>query len=697
MRLLRFTYHMAVLLLVAMAVASCANIGNPEGGPRDYTPPVMLRSNPAPGAVNFKGKKVEIYFDEIVNIKDQTTRVVVSPAPKEQPAIRAQGKKITVEFQEDLLPGTTYVIDFTDAIEDNNEANVLDGFSFAFSTGDHVDSLQVSGIVLRASDLEPMRNVLVGLHSNLDDSAFTTLPLERVSRTNSFGQFTLRNIAPGDYHIFALRDADGDYKMARTEDIAFLDRVIVPSTQEYASQDTVFTFDHKVDTIVSATHTEFLPNDLLLSLFNEDYRSLYFKKNERLGNNKLLTLFSAPMPEMPTARALSPQPMLDEWYKLETREAQDSLVYWLTDSTMIKADTIKLEMTYWRTADNDSLELKTDTLTYAMPRNNSTRKQEEKAAKEREKNLKELTKLQEKLDKQRRDGKDTTDVAIELSGLRDMLKEKPVVLNLTTCTGTVEITDSLFIKADSPIERIDMSGIHLEKMNSDSTWTPVEVPTMVQASPWDVFRYVAPKRLEQNTDYRLTIDSLAVTSIYGIACDTIKTKFKVKSEEEYANLHVNCLGFEGSKAFAMLLDKNGRTLRKVDVLEQYADFYDLLPDVYYVMMVLDANGNGRWDTGNYSQHLQPEEVFYYHNPIKLKKFSDITLTWSIYDVAVDKQKPDAIRKIHPEERNTKLKKNENKKKTDDEEDEDEFNSNGFMNNSTYSGNKYDDVKRGVVR
>ena len=578
---------MAVLLLVAMAVASCANIGNPEGGPRDYTPPVMLRSNPAPGAVNFKGKKVEIYFDEIVNIKDQTTRVVVSPAPKEQPAIRAQGKKITVEFQEDLLPGTTYVIDFTDAIEDNNEANVLDGFSFAFSTGDHVDSLQVSGIVLRASDLEPMRNVLVGLHSNLDDSAFTTLPLERVSRTNSFGQFTLRNIAPGDYHIFALRDADGDYKMARSEDIAFLDRVIVPSTQEYASQDTVFTFDHKVDTIVSATHTEFLPNDLLLSLFNEDYRSLYFKKNERLGNNKLLTLFSAPMPEMPTARALSPQPMLDEWYKLETREAQDSLVYWLTDS--------------------------------------------------------------------------------------------------------------LFIKADSPIERIDMSGIHLEKMNSDSTWTPVEVPTMVQASPWDVFRYVAPKRLEQNTDYRLTIDSLAVTSIYGIACDTIKTKFKVKSEEEYANLHVNCLGFEGSKAFAMLLDKNGRTLRKVDVLEQYADFYDLLPDVYYVMMVLDANGNGRWDTGNYSQHLQPEEVFYYHNPIKLKKFSDITLTWNIYDVAVDKQKPDAIRKIHPEERNTKLKKNDNKKKTDDEEDEDEFNSNGFMNNSTYSGNKYDDVKRGVVR
>ena len=143
-----------VLALVALAAVACANIGSPEGGPRDYTPPMMLRSNPIPGAVNFKGKKVEIQFDEIVNLKDQTTRVIVSPAPKEQPIIRAQGKKITVEFQDDLEPNTTYVIDFTDAIEDNNEGNVLDGFSFAFSTGARLDSLQVSGMLLLACEIK---------------------------------------------------------------------------------------------------------------------------------------------------------------------------------------------------------------------------------------------------------------------------------------------------------------------------------------------------------------------------------------------------------------------------------------------------------------------------------------------------------------------------------------------------------------
>ena len=696
MRRMKYTWHIVVLALVALAVSACANIGSPEGGPRDYTPPMMLKSNPVAGAVNFKGKKIEINFDEIVNIKDQTTRVVVSPAPKEQPAIRAQGKKITVEFQDELEPNTTYVIDFTDAIEDNNEGNVLDGFSFAFSTGDHVDSLQVSGMVLRANDLEPMKNVLVGLHSNLNDSAFKTLPFDRVSRTNSRGEFTLRNVAPGEYHIFALRDVDGDYKMVRTEDMAFLDQVIVPSTREFNSQDTVFTFDQRIDTIMSATHTEYLPNDILLSLFNEDFRSIYFKKGERTANNKLQVLFSAPMPEMPTVRVLEPTPLMpDDWAKIETREAQDSLVYWLTDSALIKADTVRLEMTYWNTAANDSLQLKTDTVTFAIKHSASERREREKVVKEREKQEKELAKLEEKLDKLRREGKDTTDVAYERDGLRDMLKVKPKLLTIETNKGQAEITDSLWIKAEAPIGHISMAGIHLEKMESDSTWSAVDVPTLVPANEWDLYRYVAPMELEQNTDYRLTIDSLAIQSIYGIACDTIRTTFKVKGEEEYANLHVRCLGFEG-KAFAYLLDRNGRVLRKVDVLGSYADFYDLLPETYYIMMVLDANGNERWDTGNYSQHLQPEDVFYYHNAVKLKKYSDMTLTWNIYELPVDKQKPEAIRKFHPEERNSKLKK-ENEKKNNEEEEEDEFNSNGFIKNSSYSGNKYDDVKRGVVK
>ena len=168
----RFAARVAVVAWIWL-VAACANIGSPEGGPRDYNPPRVVRTSPEAGALNFQGKKVEITFDEIVNIKDQQKKVVVSPTPKEQPLIRALGKKVTVEFRDTLEPATTYVIDFSNAIEDNNEGNPLDGYAFSFSTGSELDSLRVSGMVLRASDLEPMQHVLVGLHSNLAASAFT--------------------------------------------------------------------------------------------------------------------------------------------------------------------------------------------------------------------------------------------------------------------------------------------------------------------------------------------------------------------------------------------------------------------------------------------------------------------------------------------------------------------------------------------
>ena len=205
----RWTYWL-MAVAVGLLLVACASIGSPEGGPRDYTPPQVVKTSPAPGALNFKGNKVEITFDEIVNLKDQQKKVIISPAPRTMPLIRSMGKKVTVEFRDPLEENTTYVIDFSNAIEDNNESNQLDGYTFAFSTGDQIDTLAVSGIVLRAKDLEPMQHIIVGLHSNLDDTAFTHVPLERVSRTNDRGKFTIRNLKPGNYHIFALSDMDGD-------------------------------------------------------------------------------------------------------------------------------------------------------------------------------------------------------------------------------------------------------------------------------------------------------------------------------------------------------------------------------------------------------------------------------------------------------------------------------------------------------
>jgi len=103
------------------------------------------------------------------------------------PVIRSVGKKAIVELKDELLPNTTYTIDFTDAIADNNEENPIENFVYSFSTGDQLDTLSISGKVLNAQDLEPVTGSYVGIHTNFDDTVFTRVPFERISRTDSRG------------------------------------------------------------------------------------------------------------------------------------------------------------------------------------------------------------------------------------------------------------------------------------------------------------------------------------------------------------------------------------------------------------------------------------------------------------------------------------------------------------------------------
>jgi hypothetical protein len=186
-------------------------------------PPVFVKSEPAVGALNYTNQKLVIEFDENVQVKDVMDKVVVSPAQKSMPSIVANGRRVYVELKDTMLPNTTYTIDFSDAISDLNESNPLDGFAVDFSTGNEIDSLRISGMIFEARNLEPAQGMLVGVYSNLSDTAITTLPLERISKTNQLGQFTIRNLKPGTYRIFALNDLNRDYHWDRSEDIAFYD------------------------------------------------------------------------------------------------------------------------------------------------------------------------------------------------------------------------------------------------------------------------------------------------------------------------------------------------------------------------------------------------------------------------------------------------------------------------------------------
>ena len=259
------------VILLAI-IYSCANIGSPNGGPYDETPPKFVSSNPIPNQVNYQGKNVEILFDELIQIEKPTENVIITPPQMELPIIRSSGKKAVIELKDSLKPNTTYTIDFTNSIVDNNEKNVFENFSFAFSTGETIDSLEISGVLLNAENLEPMPGITIGLHNNLEDSAFVKVPFLRTSRTNDKGRFTIRNIAPGSYRVFALNDVNRDYKFDQPgEDIAFLDSLIVPSFEFTTRQDTTWKDTLTIDTIRTINYTRFLPDDIELRLFNEKF------------------------------------------------------------------------------------------------------------------------------------------------------------------------------------------------------------------------------------------------------------------------------------------------------------------------------------------------------------------------------------------------------------------------------------------
>lgn len=624
-----------IFIIIAAAVMySCSNIGNPSGGPIDKTPPIFMRSNPTPNAVNVKDRKIEIFFDEIVTLKDPSTKIIVSPAQTEMPRMSALGRKVTVELVDSLLPNTTYTIDFSNSIQDNNEGNAIDNFAFAFSTGSVIDSMRVSGYVLDSRTLEPMQSVVVGLQSNLADSAFHKEKLQRVALTNDRGQFTIRNVSPGSYHIFALKDLDRDYKFGNpTEDIAFLDSIIVPSIGSREAADTVYNDLNEIDTIMRATRPAYFPNDILLSMFNEDRKSQYLANNLRVDSTRISLTFAAASDTLPSLSIVGRNDVPDQWYTLERSQTNDTLTYWIRPPHLVSADTLMVATTYLRTDTASNLSWGTDTLKFTFQR---------QKAKKKKKN-------------------EETD---SLEQIRFM--ELHPLAN-----GTQEVYAPLLLQTGTPIERYSREAFHLQrKLQNDTTFYPAEIKSIaLRDSTLNRRDLMLKVDWEPGAAYTLAVDSLAMTDIYGLQTKPLKVDFNVRKMEEYGNIVFNIPAVRDS-AIVELLDGTEKIVLRAPVKSHRAELLNLLPGKYYARLFIDRNGNGKYDTGNYDMHLQPEETVYYPGAINLKKNWDVEQTWDIYATPIDKQKPEAIKKNKPERKKWEK---VNTEKTETDEDEE----NGF--------------------
>ena len=263
-----------IIVAIMLLIHACANKAQgPTGGPKDKTPPRVLRSFPVNGALNYKKKLIEIDFDKIVTVEKPNDFVIISPPQQKSPDVKSYGRKVTVSLNEDLQDSTTYSINFGNAIADVNEKNILKNYLFSFSTGNKIDTMKISGTVINAEDLNPMEGIIVGIYKETSDSVFSLIPFMRIGKTDENGRFSIDNIKAGKYKVYALADANHDYKYQPGEGLALYDSIITPSFRIEEMTDTIWKDSATVDSIRTYMGTRFLPDDVAMQFFKENTES----------------------------------------------------------------------------------------------------------------------------------------------------------------------------------------------------------------------------------------------------------------------------------------------------------------------------------------------------------------------------------------------------------------------------------------
>ena len=615
--------HILALSLVA-TLLSCARMGQPDGGWYDDTPPRVLYTSPAEKATGVWGKRITITFDEFIKLEDAVNKVVISPPQIEPADIKAAGKRIIIELKDTLKPNTTYTIDFSDAISDNNEGNPMGNYTYTFSTGERIDTFEVAGNVLEAANLEPVKGILVGLYDDLSDTAFVTRPMMRVSRTDSRGRFVIKGVAPGTYRIYALQDADGDYVYSqKSEMLAFSHATFEPSSKPDIRQDTVWRDSLRIDSIIRVPYTHHYPDDITLLAFTAPQTDRYLLKTERQDHRKIGFYFTAGSDSLPSVRGLDFD--ASDAFLVESSEKLDTVYYWLKDTALVNRDTLQMEVTYMTTDTTGLLVSRTDTID-AVPKMSYERRQ-----KEREREFEKWQKEQEKAKKK---GEPYDSV----------MPVKPLEPSIQIPSAMAPDRKIIF-EMPVPLARCDTAAVHLYSQ-IDTLWYRSRCELRPIEGRLRGYELLAEWR--PGIEYSLEIDSAAFEDIYGRVSSPVKKGIRVLSNDDFGSLMVTLSGTEDTTLVVQLLNGSGEPVKQTRVTGGTAEFYYLAPGKYYMRAFADVNGNGKWDTGDYHADLQPEAVYYNPKEIECKAKWDITHNWNMAAVPVVRQKPWAIVKQKPD-------------------------------------------------
>lgn len=588
-----------VLVLVSVLFYACANRGGgPTGGPKDVTPPKVLRMVPANNTLNFKKKQITIDFDEMVSVEKASDNVVISPPQVKAADVKSYGKRITVVLNDELRDTTTYSINFGNAIVDLNEKNPVKNFIFSFATGNEIDTLTVSGTVIDARTQNPQQGILVGIYVESPDSVFYKEPFLRIGKTDEKGHFVVSNMKKGRYKIFALGDVNNDYRFQAGEGLAMFDSIIEPTFRREEMHDSIWKDSTHFDSIRTYMGTRFLPDDIVLRYFKENRKRQYFVKSERKQPFSFNLFFNTEAKQLPELK-----PLNFEWdgkYLLQKNATKDSLTYWITDSTVWKVDTLNFAMTYQ----------KSDSLLNLIPVTDTIHVFERKGR-----------------------------INLKAKKAKTEPKAEPYKFS-TNIAGTFEVYAPVQLKFEAPMDSADWSGVKLFH-KVDTVFKEIKYKWH-QADSTQML-YKIDYKWEPEESYDLKIDSAVFRSIYNKISNKYDGQFKIRSLDEYSSLRIFLTPFE-PKAILEVLDPKDNVLATKAADTKGALIEYLKPGEYYMRLFIDRNGNGKWDPGDFGKRLQPEDVYYYPKKFTLKANWEFEETWNFSDLPLLQQKPQELLK-----------------------------------------------------
>ena len=580
----------ATLILGSLLFPSgCANTTTPpSGGPKDTIPPVLTKVAPMPGTTNMSRKtKLRFTFNEYVKIKDANA-IYLSPPLEKKPKTAIHGKSLDVSFESELDSNTTYTLDLTGAVADNNEGNLFPGFTLVFSTGDKIDSMCVTGLVQDCNTLMPVKGATVLLYRDHSDSAVFLKRPVAAAKTDDWGFFAIRNIPDTLYRVYAIRDDNNNNRYdPETERIAFLDSLLRPTIVFNDSLYEFKKFDMKDTALCLARHAQ-----IELNLFRERPSKQYIVKKERVGPRTAYLTFMAPDAVIHDMRIKGlPREKLIRQFNRQ----KDSLEIWVNDQRKMP-DTLQLVVKYD----------KTDTTGKLKP----------------EEELVKLTYSKEL----------RAELMKKANNYQDRKHEDTIAVYTASADPTTIEQYGFDIEFKYPLIEDGWDSLQFHSVNPRQQEATGHVKVIRDSLNLRHFRVMPTQPFQVGYDYYLKIPERKFRDVNGFYNDSTVLKVTLPTDDKLSSITLELSGVRNRYLVELLTEKRDRVIRSFLIDKNGPVVFPYLNQGSYCIRITeDKNRNGLVDTGVLLEKKQPEKVRFFklEDKFLIKVLERSEMVWKI--------------------------------------------------------------------